>query len=421
VARTVKDAKLSTREARIGSKSKLRVQGKPHYCRLEEGLHLGYRKLGKDRAGTWLSRIYLGNQTYTVEKIGSADDFSDADGVVILSFDQAQTAARERMVKRAHHAAGKSGPVMVADVLADYLVNLEMRGLTTSDARYRIDAFVLPKLGDAEVESLTAKQLQTWLAGVAAEEPRVRTRKGDAQRHRKSDDGPEAKRARRSTANRTWSILRAALRRYRKTGPWADVEQFAGVDTARTRFLTVTEAQRLINACDPGFRPLVQAALASGCRYGELIRLVVSDFHADSGTIAIRQSKSGKPRHVILTAEGTEFFAQQCVGKSGTNHIFTNGGGRPWQKSNQLTRMRQACTRAEISPPISFHGTRRTYASLCAMAGMDLRILAQNLGHSDPAMTIKHYAHLSPSYVTDMIRAKAPTFGLESSNVRRIG
>jgi len=41
------------------------------------------------------------------------------------------------------------------------------------------------------------------------------------------------------------------------------------VAAARVRYLTVAEAKRLLNACNPDFRRLVQAALATGARYGE--------------------------------------------------------------------------------------------------------------------------------------------------------
>ena len=61
----------------------------------------------------------------------------------------------------------------------------------------------------------------------------------------------------------------------------------------RIRYLTVEEARRLINACDPIFRPLVQAALQTGARYGELfVKLQVHDFNPDAGTLTIRQSKA---------------------------------------------------------------------------------------------------------------------------------
>ena len=104
--------------------------------------------------------------------------------------------------------------------------------------------------------------------------------------------------------------LRAALNfAYREgkiasAAAWERVEPFEDVDAARIRFLTLAEAQRLINASNPEFRPLIETALATGCRYGELCRLEVQDFNGDTGTITIRRSKSGKVRHVVL-AEGS--------------------------------------------------------------------------------------------------------------------
>ncbi|MGB9044279.1 MAG: site-specific integrase, partial [Pseudolabrys sp.] len=109
MARKIKDKALDSREAR----SRLTARGKPYWRAIESGLHLGYRKL-KGRAGTWVARHYVGNQTYTVESIGAADDLSDADSVAILDYWQAQTKARELMVHRAHAAAGKGGPLTVA-------------------------------------------------------------------------------------------------------------------------------------------------------------------------------------------------------------------------------------------------------------------------------------------------------------------
>src|SRR5262245_61926771 len=107
--------------------------------------------------------------------------------------------------------------------------------------------------------------------------------------------------------------------------------------------LTVAEAERLINACDPEFRALVRAGLETGCRYGELIRLEVCDFNPDANTLAIQQSKSGKPRHVVLTAEGAAFFQRHCAGRSGHELMFHHGDGDVWRKSEQSRRMAEAC------------------------------------------------------------------------------
>ncbi|WLA44961.1 hypothetical protein QIH80_23775 [Bradyrhizobium elkanii] len=112
MARTIKDALLDSRTAR----SRLRARGKPYWRGLEPGLHLGYRK-PLSGAGRWLARHYIGHQAYEVETIATADDFSDPDGVAILSFGQAQTLARSRMVARAHTAVGKTKPLTVKDAI----------------------------------------------------------------------------------------------------------------------------------------------------------------------------------------------------------------------------------------------------------------------------------------------------------------
>ena len=94
----------------------------------------------------------------------------------------------------------------------------------------------------------------------------------------------------------------------------AELAPFEKVEVARVRYLTVAEAERLINTCEPDFRALVRAGLETGCRYGELTQLEVCDFNPDASTLAIRQSKSGKPRHVVLTEEGAAFLPPSLRG-----------------------------------------------------------------------------------------------------------
>jgi len=417
MARKVRDATLDTREAR----GKLKPRGKPYWRTIERGLHLGYRRL-RGKAGTWWARHYLGGQAYEIESVGIADDLSDADGVAILSYWQAQTNARERMVSRAHHAAGKTGPLTVKDAIEQYLEWLESNRRSAYDARRRAEAFIYPKLGDLECDALTADALRKWHVGVAKEAPRIRTASGKVQRHRDFDGKDEnAIRRRRASANRVLTILKAGLNRAWRDGKlssdtaWRRVEPFENVDAARVRYLTVAEAKRLINGCEREFRPLVQAALQTGARYGELIRLQVHDFNPDAGTIAIRQSKSGDSRHVVLTEEGATLFKQLVAGRSGHEPLLRHRNGEAFAKSQQSRPMIEACERARIKPRISFHVLRHTWASLAVMNGVPLLVVAKNLGHADTRMVEKHYGHLAPSYIADAIRAGAPRFGMAKS------
>jgi integrase len=229
----------------------------------------------------------------------------------------------------------------------------------------------------------------------------------------------DAARARRSSANRLWTILRAALNlAFKKkkaiNTEWRGVEPFRGVDKARIRYLEVAEARRLVNATDPQFRPVVEAALLTGARYGQIARLVVGDYNRDAGTVRMSSRKGDgtvKVYHVHLTDEGVRSFNRAVAGRKGL--IFTKADGSPWKKSEQDRRIEAASEQAKIEPPAHFHILRHTYASHAVMKGAPLLVVAQNLGHSDTRMVEKHYGHLAPSYKAAMIRKTAPKFGFK--------
>jgi integrase len=213
--------------------------------------------------------------------------------------------------------------------------------------------------------------------------------------------------------------LKAALNRAWREGKissddaWRRVEPFEEADGARARYLTVAEAKRLLNACDPDFRRLAQAALATGARYGELATLRAADFNPDSGTIHVRTSKSGKGRYIVLNDEGAALFRSLVAGKPGDVLLLVKADGSRWNKSHQARPMTEACKRAKIKPPASFHILRHTWASLAVMAGAPLMVVARNLGHADTRMVERHYGHLAPSFIADAIRAAAPKFGIK--------
>jgi integrase len=197
---------------------------------------------------------------------------------------------------------------------------------------------------------------------------------------------------------------------------WRRVKPFPKVNRSRAAYLTVAECTRLLNACDAEFRLLVRGALETGARYGELCRLKCGDFNPDAGTIYIGTSKSGLSRHIVLTDDGREFFAQLVAGRAARSPMF----GREWKPSEQARPMRAACERAKITP-VGIHQLRHTWASLAVMNGIPLPVVAANLGHMDTRMVEKHYGHLAPSYVAETIRARAPRFGkVKASNVRAL-
>jgi integrase len=417
MARTLQDAKLATRAARL----RLKKRREPYWRSISEGLAVGYRRGAK--GGTWIARHYSVEHGRRFHAIGTADDVADADGAHVLSFAQAQEAARKWFAHLARYDRGevRSGPYTVRECVDEYLAWLQAHRKTGYDARHRVHTHIAPHLGDIQCDRLTTAQIQRWLRDLAASPARLRSKK-DAKKPNirelnKADH--DAVRRRRASANRTLTVLKAALNRAWREGKipldeaWRRVEPFEEVDAARVRYLTVAEAKRLLNACDPDFRRLAQAALATGARYGELVALRASDFNPDSGTIQVRTSKSGKGRHIVLNGEGVALFKSLVAGKPADAVMLARADGSPWKPSHQARPMANACARAKIAPPASFHVMRHTWASLAVMAGGPLMVVARNLGHSDTRMVEKHYGHLAPSYVSDAIRAAAPKFGIK--------
>jgi integrase len=429
VARTIRDQRFDSREAR----KKLKPRGKPYYRLLDEGLHFGYRK--GQSGGKWVFRLYKGNEQYVVETIGNADDgASDADGVTILSFAQGQ--ARARSLAELRRKGIATTPALriteqdvyrVKDCIADYLDWMEHSRKSAQDARYRAERIILPALGEVACDSLTTDAVQKWLRDEAKAPARLRSTKKDEkvtkQNTKPASDDPEVHRKRRASANRTLTILKAALNRAWREGKiasdsaWRRVEPFEEADAARVRYLTIAEAQRLINASAPDFRLLVRAALGTGARYGELASLRVGDFNPDSGTLHIRTSKSGKGRHIVLADEGVALFSAQAAGRPANALLLPKEDGGEWKSAHQARPMKAACKAARIEPEANFHCLRHTYASHAIMNGAPLLVVAKNLGHSDTRMVEKHYGHLAPSYIADAIRAAAPKFGPVETNV----
>jgi integrase len=442
--RSVADAPLTTRAAR----ERLAVRHQPYWRGLGAGAALGYRK--GSNAGMWLVRVAdpSAGGGYRQASLGRAEEGIKADGAKVLDYQKAEAAARDWIARHNRIAAGlepelsaaPAAPYTVADALADYLADYAGRGgkaLTRTDQA--ISAHILPTLGKIAVGRLTRDKVKAWHSALAAAPARVRSRPGET-RHRVTDAGDtDTARRRRSSANRVLTVLKAALNHAHAEGKvtcqrdaWAVAKPFRGADKAKVRYLLDDEITRLVNACPPDFRALVTGALMTGCRYGELCAMTVADFDPQAGTVTIRESKAGKPRHVALTDEGRRFFRDVAAGKARRDRLFerdrvtkqatrddpvvTERGA--WTGSDQFRPIRAACEVAKIDPAVSFHELRHTYASRLAMKGVPMAVIAAQLGHSDTRMTERHYAHMSPSFVAETVRAAFGDLGIVApSNV----
>jgi integrase len=323
--------------------------------------------------GSWVTRRFVGKDQYRETKTGVADDLQDADGLVLLSFKQAQDAARIwwRREQRGQlgHAPDDDGPYTVARALTAYFAHREQRGSKgLLQDRSAATARIIPAIGGIDLAKLTTKQIRDWHAQLVVTPKFSRAIRVYGERKSRALDlkDADATRARRATANRTLTVLKAALNHAFHKGrigsdeAWRKAKPFRAVDSAVVRFLSADECRKIANTCQGAFRHLVRAALLTGCRYGELTRMRFGDFNPQSGTITVRESKSGTPRHVAINDEGQALFGELGAGKKGVDPIFVRDDGKPWGKSHQQRPLQEASIRVKIDPPATFHILRHT-------------------------------------------------------------
>jgi len=227
-------------------------------------------------------------------------------------------------------------------------------------------------------------------------------------------------RKRKSTANRILTVLKAALNYAWREGnggdreEWQKVKPFEDADAPKVSHLTEEQAKALLAAASKDFRSMARAALLTGCRYGELTRLKVSDL--DSSQLFIEKTKTGKSRHVPLSNDGVAFFKALATGKQQNELLLTHQDGSNWDRSHQTRPMRQACEKASIDPPVGFHVLRHTYATLLLRTdgsqGVSIRYVAALIGDS-VATCEKHYGHVIQDDLRKEVARKLPSFGGE--------
>jgi integrase len=422
MARSVRSNPLETRTNRL----KLASRETLYFVTIGEGLALGYRRTMKGN-GTWQVRLWIGDK-YVKHTLGEADDFMDADGANVLTFFQAQGRATAFAAEAHKSDLPNSKPVTLNEAAATYLTWYKDHRRAYRETKATVNAHILPAWNNKLVMEITTPEIVRWHEKLATTPARKRSSKlSTTPAYRKKPNTTEEQRSRKSTANRILTVLKAILNKAFRDGlvsddtAWRRVKPFGNTDEPITRFLSEAESTRLVNACRPGFRELVKAALFTGCRYSELTRLLTKNVNPDTGMIYISpEAKSGKGRYIPLHAEGLDFFKNSIICKSGKDHVFLRADGIPWGKNHQVRLLNAACGKAKIEPEIGFHELRHTYASTLAQMRVDLLTISKLLGHADTRITSRHYAHLCDTTLKDAV-AKLPSFGHKiETNVKAI-
>jgi integrase len=172
----------------------------------------------------------------------------------------------------------------------------------------------------------------------------------------------------------------------------------------RLRFLTESEIEALLKACDdlktysPHLSPIVETALLTGMRRGELLSLKWEQIR--NGFIYLTETKSGKARQIPINDRLAGVLRGVRQGNQlKSPYVFCDSQGRRfYQVRRSFTSV---CRRAGIEA-FRFHDLRHTFASQLVMNGVSLKAVQELLGHADIKMTMR-YSHLSQAHLQDAV------------------
>lgn len=196
------------------------------------------------------------------------------------------------------------------------------------------------------------------------------------------------------TINREIACLRALLNRALTDGeilfnPIAHADIMFDESPSRSPVLGEDDETKLKEESPEWLKYMIQLAILTACRRGELLALRWKNVNLDPGSIAIEDSKSGKSR--VIPIENDEILSKwrSRLDRKPEGFVVTLPDGRPPEKdyvSHAFMRATRKCGR----PDLRFHDLRHIAVERFHNAGMTLDEICAITGHSTLNMARKY-------------------------------
>ncbi len=198
------------------------------------------------------------------------------------------------------------------------------------------------------------------------------------------------------TVNRELAYLRRILN-IAERNDWISKSPFKRGDclihqcdeVRRDRVLSLYECQRLIDGCTDRrehLRPLIIAALDTGCRLGELLKLRWTEVDFDSNIITIQafNTKTMRERKVAITKRLKSELMEMI------SYFPPKKEDLVFGVSEVRKSFKTACKLAGLSD-LRFHDLRHVHATNLDNLGFSIAAIGKQLGHtSDSRVTLRY-------------------------------
>jgi integrase len=214
-----------------------------------------------------------------------------------------------------------------------------------------------------------------------------------------------------STVGNVHVILKQALRdavreKCIRTNPLDDVKP-PKQERKEKDVLTPDEVRRLLDAVSgERFEVVYVLGATCGLRIGEILALRVEDIDLERGTIRIERTlyngqcsapkTTSSRRTLTLPQRALQALTRLCkVHGNPSGYLFATSSGKPVDVSNFYKwSFRPALRRAGLPETLTPHSLRHGTASLLLNQNVPVPVVSKYLGHANPGITMKVYAHM---------------------------
>ena len=188
------------------------------------------------------------------------------------------------------------------------------------------------------------------------------------------------------------------------TNPIRDTDVIASAREKKVQGLSLDSqkmVERIVEHLPFWRRSAVLFLLHTGLRRSELINLKWADWLVDEEFIIVQKSKTNKGVRAVPLSNYTSFLlslVKHVNYRKNNEYIFCDPAGHPLTAGKlqyKFKLIKQSSYLEDIGP----HILRHTFASRMVEKGINIKVLADIMGHEDPKFTIKTYVNLDRDYL----------------------
>lgn len=174
-------------------------------------------------------------------------------------------------------------------------------------------------------------------------------------------------------------------------------------------FLTAAQIDALLAECNKSrnnaLAAYVLVMLQTGFRPGEAVKLRVRDIDVQRMAVNLTDTKTNRDRTIPLTPAAFDTIIDRIVTKKPDDFVFAELSDHGLLKPANKFRQAFDCAKLRAGlPHITQHTLRHTAATHLLASGVDIRTIADILGHSTLQMAMR-YAHVADDHRRAAINA----------------